>query len=464
MIEYSKYLESKTQLGKSNGFKPIFIPDYLFDFQSRLVDWSIQKGRSAQFQDCGLGKTVQYLVWAQNVVEHTNKNVLIVTPLAVSMQTKREGDKFGVECSVSRDGGVKNKITITNYEKLHMFDPNDFVGFVGDESSILKNFEGKTKAAVTNFIRKMPYRILCTATAAPNDYTELGTHSEALGELGFMDMLSRFFKNENNTTDIKRKWKRHGGPPPKFRFLKHAEPIFWKWVTSWARAIRRPSDIGFDDNGFILPELIETQIEVGDIPKQDGVLPGFATDIIGMLEQRKELRRTLNDRCEAVADILNHDRPAVAWGHLNDECDMIERLIPGSVQVHGRMSDDEKEEKLSGFAMGNFRVLVTKGSIAGFGMNWQHCADMTVFPWHSYEEYYQQIRRSWRFGQKNKVNIHIITTPGLSYVLGNLKRKAEDAERMFDRLIENMSESFNINRSKNFTSEGNLPVWISSIN
>jgi hypothetical protein len=343
-----------------------------------------------------------------------------------------------------------------------LFDSAEYAGFVCDESSILKNFDGKIKALIIKFIRKMKYRLLCTATAAPNDFPELGNHSEALGELGFMDMLGRFFKNENNTADIRRKWKETGGPPPKFRFVKHAEPIFWRWVSSWAMTIRKPSDVGFDNNGFVLPDLIENQVEVGKASATGGKL--FPEDIIGMAEQRKELRRTLKERCEKVAELLSHNKPAVAWGHLNVECDLMEKLIPGAVQVHGRMSDDEKEEKLSAFAKGQIEKLVTKGSIAGFGMNWQHCAHQVVFPWHSFEEYYQQVRRSWRFGQKHPVRIDIVTTPGLSYVLGNLKRKARDAERMFEELIKHMNDSVKIERLKSYSERGSLPPWIATSN
>jgi hypothetical protein len=462
MMDYKTFLDKKTQVGGACGFDPTFMPEYLFPFQKKCVGWSLWKGRSAQFQDCGLGKTIQSLVWAQNVVEHTNGRVLIVTPLAVSRQTIREGEKFGIEAKQSRDGKPKGKLTVTNYEKLHLFDPKDFIGFIGDESSILKNFDGKVKSLVIKFIRKMQYRLLCTATAAPNDFPELGNHSEALGELGFMDMLGRFFKNDNNTADIKRKWRKTGGPPPKFRFIKHAEPIFWRWVSSWAMAIRKPSDIGFDDNGFVLPDLIERQVEVGESIPPEGKM--FAEDIIGMFEQRKELRRTLNLRCEKVAELLDHDEPAVAWGHLNMECDLMEKLIPGAVQVHGRMSDEEKEEKLSAFSDGQIKKLVTKGSIAGFGMNWQHCAHQIVFPWHSFEEYYQQVRRSWRFGQKKPVRVDIVTTPGLSYVLGNLKRKAQDAEIMFSELIKHMNNSINIERAKDLCDEGSLPAWIATTN
>ena len=458
-MRYEDFLERKSQLGGRHGFEPLFMPDCMMDFQAHLTTWALKRGRAALLEDCGTGKTLQYLVWAQNIVEKTNENVLIATPLAVAPQTVSEGIKFGIECKQSRDGKSKGKITVTNYEKLHLFDRSEYGAFVGDESGCMKNFEGVTKNAVTQFVKKMRYRLLCTATAAPNDYPELGTHSEALGELGYMDMLKRFFKNDNNTCDIKRNWRKHGGPPPKYRFLKHAEPAFWRFVASWARAIRKPSDIGFDDGQFVLPELIENQHMVGNAEPLPGRL--FPEDIIGMKDQRTELRRTLNDRCESAAQLaINQPGPSVCWAHLNTEGDLLTKLIPGAVQIHGRQSDDEKEELLSGFVKGHFTKLVTKASIAGFGLNWQHCGHMTVFPWHSFEEYYQSIRRSWRFGRLDPVNIDIVTTPGLSYVLANLKRKAKDAERMYAELIAHMNEAIGIDRQVTFKDEARMPQWI----
>ncbi len=259
MSSYEEFLQRKTQWGGDDGFEPLWIPDFLFDFQKDLTSWAIRKGRCALFEDCGLGKTPQLLVWAQNVVQHTNRRVLIVTPLAVSHQTIREGEKFGIAVHRSDNGKPAGKITVTNYERLHLFDEEDYVGVVCDESSILKNFDGSRRKIITEFLRKKKYRLLCTATAAPNDYIELGTTSEALGELGYMDMLTRFFKNEQNTISPARQWMTTGGQAPKWRFKHHAQRPFWQWVCSWARAIRRPSDLGYDDGKFILPELTEKQ-------------------------------------------------------------------------------------------------------------------------------------------------------------------------------------------------------------
>ncbi len=254
-MSYQEFLERKTQLDGMSGFAPVWMPEFLYPFQAALVDWAIRKGRAALFADCGLGKTPMQLVWAENVRRQTDKPVLILTPLAVSYQTQTEAAKFGIEAAVSRDGKITAPIVIANYERLHLFDRHALGGVVCDESSAIKAFDGARRLEVTAFLRKMQYRLLCTATAAPNDYTELGTSSEALGYLGLMDMLHRFFKNDSNTSDTKRKWASHGGGQPKWRFKGHASHPFWRWVSSWARAMRRPSDFGFSDDGFILPEL-----------------------------------------------------------------------------------------------------------------------------------------------------------------------------------------------------------------
>jgi len=241
-MSYADFLHAKSQQGTGSGFAPTFLPDFLFDFQHALLDWSIRQGRSAMFADCGLGKTPMELVWAENMARKTGRNVLILTPLAVTAQMEREAEKFGIGAKVSRDGAV-HRITITNYERLHYFNPSDFAACACDESSILKSFDGKRKGEITQFMRKMEYRLLATATAAPNDYIELGTSSEALGYLGHMDMLNRFFKNDLNNSATGR----HRGEVAKWRFKGHAELPFWRWVCSWARAIRKPSDLGRPD-------------------------------------------------------------------------------------------------------------------------------------------------------------------------------------------------------------------------
>lgn len=453
-MNYADFLTAKSQYSEFAGFEPLWMPDYLFDFQKALTEWAIRKGRCAMFEDCGMGKTIQELVWAQNIVKKENKPVLIVTPLAVSYQTIREGEKFGIECQRSTNGKVAGDITVTNYEQLHHFDANDFIGVVCDESSILKNFDGVRKGIVTEFLRTRPYRLLATATAAPNDYIELGTTSEALGELGYMDMLTRFFKNQQESIATNR----FHGELAKWRFKKHAEQPFWKWVCSWARALRRPSDLGFDDGDFILPQLIERQT----ILEHAKTLPGelFSKVAVGLKEQREERRVTLTERCEKAAELASHKKSALVWCHLNPEGDLLEKLIPGAVQVSGSDSDDKKEEIFLAFTAGQIRCLVTKPKIGAWGLNFQHCAHMTFFPSHSFEQYYQGVRRCWRFGQKRPVVVDIVTTPGEASVLKNLQRKADAADTMFSALVAHMNDSLRVERDNQFPITEEVPSWL----
>lgn len=459
--DYQEFLDKKIHYGEYSGFDPLFMPSSLMDFQSYLVDWAVRKGRCAIFADCGLGKTLMQLVWAQNIVEKTNKNILILTPLAVANQTVKEGEKFGIECFKSDSGQPAGKISVTNYEKLHLFNPHDFVGIVCDESSILKNFDGKRKGQITQFARLMPYRLCCTATAAPNDYVELGTTSEAIGDLGYMDMLNRFFKNDNNTSDTKGQW-RHG--PIKWRFKHHAQQPFWQWVSSWARALRKPSDIGFQDNGFILPELIENTILIQNTKPLPGEM--FVRPAIGLQEQRKEMRLTLEERCNKVAALVSNHNISVVWCSLNDEGDLLEKIIPNSIQISGSDSDEYKEMAISWFQgdqcicghSSDKRVLITKARLTGFGLNWQHCNHMTFFPSHSFEQYYQGVRRCWRFGQKNPVTVDIVTTGGGLAVMENLKRKSEAAGVMFDSLVQYMNDAITFQK-REFNEEVKIPAW-----
>lgn len=462
-MNYAAFLQDKGQSGSMNGFEPVWMPEFLFDFQRALTEWSIRKGRSALFEDCGLGKTPQQLVWAENVVRHTNKPVLILTPLAVSQQTVLEAEKFGIEAKRSREGEVHKGINVTNYERLHYFNPSDFAGVVCDESSILKSFVGATRAAVTEFMRHIPYRLLCTATAAPNDYIELGTSSEALGELGYTDMLTRFFKNDQNT--IRPVVYRHHGQnfgklddAAKWRFKGHAELPFWRWVCSWARAIRRPSDLGFDDARFVLPPLIERDYLVEAATTAPGML--FSLPAVGLSEQREERRRTITERCEKAAELVAHKEAALVWCHMNDEGDLLERLIPDCAQVSGADSDDEKEEKFLAFSGGQVRKLVTKPKIGAWGLNFQHCAHVTFFPSHSFEQYYQGVRRCWRFGQKRPVRVDVVTTEGEKSVLQNLQRKATAADKMFSQLVEQMNAATRVDRGVKFTEQERMPAWL----
>lgn len=452
---YQDFIRNKSNIGTKDGFAPIWMPDFLIDFQKSLVDWNIWTGRSATFADCGLGKTPMQFVWAENVVRHTNGRVLILTFLAVAAQMVREAEKFGIQVTRSHDGTAYPGITIANYEKLHMFNPDDFVGMVCDESSILKSFNGARKSAITAFMRKMRYRLLETATAAPNDFIELGTSSEALGYLGHVDMLNKFFKNDlNNSAQGRMR-----GEVIKWRLKGHAELPFWRWVCSWSRAIRKPSDLGFDDAKFVLPELLEAEHEVHANTLADGML--FALPAIGLKEQREERRRTIQERCEKAASLVNHTgQPALVWCDLNDEGDLLEELIPDAVQVSGSDSDGTKEEKLMAFADGNARILITKHKIGAWGLNYQHCNHVVGFPTNSFEQYYQGIRRCWRFGQTRPVTSDIVTTEGGGMIIKNLKRKQRQADQMFDRLTAEMRNALGIERVNKYTKPVEIASWL----
>lgn len=465
--DYAAFLSAKTHTGSNYGFAPLWMPDSLFPVQSSLVEWACLKGRAAIFADCGLGKTPMQLTWAENVARKTDGRVLILTPLAVAFQTVNEGAKFGIEVVHRRDGlHAGDRIVVTNYERLHHFKPDDFDGVVCDESSILKNFDGETRKAITDFMRKRPYRLLCTATAAPNDYIELGTSSEALGDMGSTDMLQRFFKAVNGafarggsgSVGAKRfaKDRQYTG---NFYLRPHAERDFWRWVCSWARAMRKPSDLGFDDGAFKLPPLNVRQHVVKAQRPRDGYL--FDLPAVGLAEQRSDLRRTIEERCDMAAELCNaHDRPAVAWCNLNEEGNRLAKAINGAVEVSGNDSEDHKEETFTGFVRGDIRVLVTKPVIGGFGLNLQHCAHQTYFPSHSYEQYYQSVRRCWRFGQKSAVTVDMITTDGQENVLANLQRKSDAAAAMFDSLVAMMRDELKIQRRNDYTNKEETPSWL----
>lgn len=456
MKTYFDFLDKKTHSSNDFGFAPEFLPDELFDFQKYILDWGIRKGRAAFFEDCGLGKSFQELVWAENVARHAKGRVLILTPLAVTTQMVREGEKFGIECKRSYKGEL-HRITVTNYERLHMFNPSDFVGVAGDESSILKNFQGAMRGEITAFLRKIPYRLLASATPAPNDFTELGTTSEALGDLGHMDMLNKFFKNDLNNSSVGR----HCGEVIKWRLKGHAEIPYWRWVSSFARACRKPSDLGFEDGDFILPALNINahMVEARQRHLAEGML--FALPAVGMKEQREERKRTIEERCDKAASLVNHTgQPAISWCHMNAEGDELEKRIPDCVQVSGRDSDDAKEEKLLAFISGQVRVLVVKPVIAAWGLNLQHCNHMTFFPSHSYEQYYQSVRRCWRFGQKRPVQVDWVTTEGEKRVITNLTAKDEKADRMFSNLVTEMNNAMKLDHTNTHTKKLEVPSWL----
>jgi hypothetical protein len=453
-VSYSAFLERKAQADGNYGFSAGFLPDSLFDFQTALVEWSVRKGRAAIFADCGLGKTPMQLVWAENAVRQTRKPALVLTPLAVGAQTCMEAGKYGLTAAQSRDGKVFSRITVTNYERLHLFDPADFGAVVCDESSAIKSFDGVRRAEVTSFMRKLPYRLLCTATAAPNDYVELGTSSEALGYLGHTDMLSRFFTNKGSTFFAKGGGRGQQAP---YRLRGHATDAFWRWVVSWARAARTPSDLGFADDDFQLPPLEVREHVIAARAQREDTL--FDLPAQGLDEERKEARRTLTERCEKVAELVADSDSAVAWCQLNDEGDLLTDLIDGAVQITGSDSVDRKEEVLTAFGAGEIRVLVTKPVIGAWGLNWQHCSHMTFFPSHSYEQYYQAVRRSWRFGQARPVTVDIVTTEGGVNALRNLQRKADQATAMFEQLVAHMADAEGIDRREHFDQGVEIPAW-----
>ena len=456
MKDFDSFIQEKAQLEGDFGFEPEFIPDSLFPFQKDLMRWAINKGRGGIFADCGLGKTLMEIVWAENVSRHTGKPVLILTPLAVAHQFVKEAKKFGLDVFHSRDGKIQSSVVVANYERLHYFKPDDFAATVCDESSILKNFDGVRKAEITDFMRKQAYRLLGTATASPNDYTELGTSSEALGYLGYMDMLSRFFTNKQQTA---KQMKGRFASNDEWRFKGHAEQNFWRWVSSWARAVRKPSDLGHDDGDFILPELIVNEHVIDPATAPQGML--FALPAIGLKEQREERARTYEERCKYAADLINaREGASIAWCSLNKEGDLLEQLIEGAVQVSGKDCDEAKEEKFTAFSEGEVKCLVTKPKIGAWGMNWQHCSHMTYFPTNSYEQYYQSVRRSWRFGQENDVTIDIVATSGEKPVIENMKKKQEQADTMFSELVSHMRDAIDIQRLHTYTKQLELPSWL----
>jgi hypothetical protein len=352
---------------------------------------------------------------------------------------------------------VHPRLTVTNYEQLHRFDPDTFAGAVADESSAIKAFDGKLRKQVTRFMSKMHYRLLATATPSPNDYIELGTSSECLGVMTQSDMLGFFFRPTENMRHTVLKeddfWNHL-----KWHFKPHSEQPFWRWVSSWARAIRNPADLGFDGSRFQLPplEYVHHIVDAPFIP--EGEL--FPRPAISLHEQRIERRRTVAERCDRVGELVKHNRPAVIWCHFNEEGDYLEKCIPGSVQVAGRHSDDVKEDRLNAFSTGKCRVLITKPKIGAWGLNWQHCGDITCFPSHSYEQFYQAVRRCYRYGRRDPVTVHIVSAEGESGVIGGLSRKQEKAERMFRSLVAHMNNSLEMYSQDHHVRQIALPAWM----
>lgn len=457
--DYRDFLAKKTDLGSGSGFEPIEIPGFLFPFQRNLVDWAIRQGRAAIFADCGLGKTPMQLVWADNVVRKTGRPVIIITPLAVCHQTEREAKKFGINATVSREGAIETPIVITNYERLHYFNQDDFIAAVADESGAIKAFNGKRRKQVVRFFSKLPYRLLCTATPSPNDFIELGTQSECLGVMTQSDMLGYFFRE---TKDMRHTIFKEGDfwNDTKYTFKPHSEQPFWRWVTSWARSIRSPSDLGFDDDGFVLPALNYRHHIVENTYIPPGEL--FPRPANTLKEQAAERAETIPERAEKVRELVNSDKTAIVWCHLNEEGIELARIIPDAVEVAGRHPDDYKEQVLNDFSLGNIRVLVSKPKIACWGMNYQNCGHMTFFPTYSFEQFYQGVRRCWRYGRTEPVNVDVVSSPGEEHVIGGLSTKMRQADTMFTSLIKHMKDSLAMFSEDNHTRALELPEWLFS--
>ena len=387
------------------------------------MKWALRKGRSAVFADCGLGKTAIQLEWSQKVVEQTGGNVLILAPLAVSEQTVNEGQKFGIAVNLCRtQEDVKPGINITNYEMLHHFDSSKFTGVVLDESSILKGMNSKTRITVTESFLNTPYKLACTATPAPNDYMELGNHSEFLGVMTRAEMLAMFFVHD-------------GGETSKWRVKGHAAQRYWEWVSSWAVVIRKPSDLGYDDGDYVLPELNMRQHTVTASSPPDGML--FTIEAMTLQERQAARRTSIVDRVRVCADLVNQStEPWIIWCDLNAESEALRKAITGAIEITGSDSHEHKKNSMLGFTNGDIGVLITKPKIAGHGMNWQHCNNVAfVGLSDSYEAFYQAVRRCWRFGQKNDVNVHIITAHTEGAVVANIERKERDAMNMINEMV-----------------------------
>lgn len=460
-MNYEEFIQSKKHSTINYGITPTYFNDNLFDFQRHIAEYAIKKGRCGIFLDTGLGKTLIELTIAYNYMLVTNKPVLIITPLAVANQFLIEAEKFGIpEVEHTKDGKYSKKIILINYERLHYVSATDFDCVILDESSILKNFDGAIKQQVTTFLKKIKYRFLATATPSPNDYIELGTSSEALGYLGYMDMLSKFFKNnQNNVAKLSQISKARQGE--EWYLKPHAENDFWQWVASWSISAKKPSDIGFNDDKFILPQLheIETIIRNENPLTIDGQTKLFQMPAIGFKEIKQEAKSTIYQRCEVAIEKSKEHDISVYWCNLNDEADTLLELDKSAIEVRGNMDIDKKEDILLNFASGQIKKLVTKISITAFGLNWKHCNHTTYCPTYSYEQYYQAIRRFWRFGQKRPVTVDLILSDGQERIMQSLLIKRDKAVKMFEKLTQQTNTDFTI-KTKEFNKPINLPKFI----
>lgn len=456
-MNYHEFIRNKKHSISDSGFAANWIPEGAFDFQQFIIAKAVQKGRYGIFADTGLGKTLIQLAIAYNVVLTTNKRVLILTPLAVAFQFLNEAERIGIDdIEQSKDGRFTKKIVIANYERLHHFNPDDFECVMLDESSILKNYAGSTKDAIIAFIKRVRYRFLSTATPSPNDFIELGNSSEALGYMGYMDMLGKFFKSNQNSVDSTN---RNIGE--KFYLKPHAERDFFAWVNQWAMMVKRPSDLGFSDERYVLPELITNQHTVHN--KETWCINGqaslFAMLAKTMSEVRVEQKQTTTERCEKATE-LAHGKTSVYWCNTNDESATLAKLDKGAVEIIGSMSLDKKEDILIEFAKGGIDRLITKASMTSMGLNWQHCNHTVYFPTWSYEQYYQAIRRFWRFGQKSEVIVDLVISDGQERVMEALQQKTQKAIELYQNLVENTNQDFSM-ITKEFNQQVKLPEFLS---
>lgn len=428
-MTYSKFINGKFKRLRDSGFDVADINPALKPYQADIVRYACKRGRFGGFEDCGLGKSLQQLECSRQIVNHTGGKVMIYAPLAVAQQTKREAAKFNIDVDVTickSSADVKPGINIANYERLHLFDPSDFVSVQLDEGSIIKSVAGKIRNQILNEWSSIDYPMTWTATPAPNDFMEIGNQSQFCGVLSREEMLATFFVHD-------------GGDTSKWRLKGHAQSEFWKWLASWCVMLRGPADLGYDDPGYDLPpiEYIEHIIDANK-PKT-GML--FAIEAQTLNERRDARKSTINERVALAAELANQtNEPFVIWCNLNQEGEALAKAIPDAVEVAGRHTVEQKEDRLNDFTQGNIRVLITKPKIGGFGLNWQHCPNTVIFPTDSYEQWYQMIRRFWRFGQKNTVKVHTVASELEGAVIANVKRKEADASNMFNELSQHMKE------------------------
>lgn len=439
-MSYQEFIARKRHTSGNFGFDPVWMPSDLFDFQQHIITKALQKGRVGIFADTGLGKTRIQLTIAQNIVEKTNGRVLILTPLAVGYQFIDEAERINVgDIAQTKDGKLKSKIVVCNYERLHLLDTGDFECVILDESSILKNFDGKIKDQILAFIKKVPYRFLATATPSPNDFIELGNSSEALGYMGYMDMLTKFFRSNQNSVDSNN---RNIGE--KFYLKPHAERDFFAWVNQWSIMVKKPSDLGFSDSGYELPPLITNKHIVHNDKSWciDGQQSLFAMPAKTMTEVRQEQKLTVAERCEQALDLAK-GKVSVYWVNLNDESSLMSELDKDAAEVVGSMPIEKKEDILVAFQRGQIDRLITKASMTSMGLNWQHCNHTVFFPTWSYEQYYQAIRRFWRFGQKREVVCDIVVSEGQERVMEALEQKTQKARELYENLVAAVNQDFN---------------------